>query len=191
MSADAWGQLDTATSALVNVSVLIAAAVAVVKWRLYNLFAHRWRSELECRHVVLPDRRVVFTADYTVHNTGQRPLALSEVRLRLVRARIEDTLLVPDAGRVLAARVCRSDDPGLRGHFRIESGERTIFTLRCALDALDEVVFVLCDFDTPCRRAPAGFRGLYVKSGARDAARDTPVPTPPPDDDGFPGLGDF
>ena len=160
-----WDRAETIASTLVHGSVLLAGAFAAVKLRLYNVMSHRWRSDLECRHTDLTDGRTIFTADYTICNTGERPIRLSEVRLKLVGARTQDTLLVPDEDRLFSARICKSEDPRLRGHFRIEPGERTIFTLRAALQSLEDVVFVLCAFDSPHRRTPAGFRGLYVKAG--------------------------
>ena len=161
-----WELLDKATSALVHISVLIAGIFAVYKLRLYRVLERRWRSDLVCRHTDLSNGQTIFTADYTIQNTGERPILLSEVRLQLVAARTEGTLLVPDHDRILSRRVCKADDPSLGGHFQIEAGERSIFTLRAALQSLEDVVFVLCAFDSPFRRTPADFRGIYVKAAA-------------------------
>ncbi len=178
-------RLHHLTSILVDVTILISALVAIVKLRIYNLFSRRWRSELTCAHCDLPDGRVLFTADYTLHNTGQRPLTLSAVDLRLVTARTDGPLVIPDETNVLAERHLRPSDPGLRGLFQIEAGERTIFPIRCLLDRLDDIVFVLCSFDTTCGRASTAYRGVYCRystptPGARDGDRSTPPPSPPP-----------
>ena len=63
-------------------------------------------------------------------------------------------LIEPDDSRVIAARTVRSGDEALKGIFRIEAGERTIFTLRSRLDRLDDYVFVICTFSTPAQRTP-------------------------------------
>jgi len=156
-------ELHHSTGLLVDITLLLAAAAAVVKFQLLNVLGHRWRSELACAHWELQDGSIVFTADYTLHNTGPRALRMGQVTLRLVGAKAHGPLLVPDETVVLAERVLSPSDPALRGLFWIESGERTIFTLRCRLEALPETVFVLCGFDLKHQRVPAAFRGFYCK----------------------------
>jgi hypothetical protein len=63
--------------------------------------------------------------------------------------------------------------------FLVESGERSIFTLRCRLDEMPEVVFILCGFDLNRRRVPAAYRGFYCaaqldEQPAATAARRAP-----------------
>jgi hypothetical protein len=157
--------LHHASGLLVDVALLIGAIAAVVKFRLFNILGHRWRSELACSHYSLPDSSVIFTADYTVHNTGQRPLRLNKVTIQLTASRQEDALLAPDPGRVYATRLFQAGDPALKGLFQIEPGERTIFPLRARLPTLDDSVFVLCEFSLMQKRVPGAYRGFYVKSG--------------------------
>jgi hypothetical protein len=156
-----WQTVHEVTGVLVDVTILLAAVGAVVKFRLLNMFGHRWRSELICAHWQLRDGSYVFTADYILHNTGPRSLHLERVTLRLVPAKSADQLLVPSENGVLAERTLAPTDPALRGLFHIESGERTIFTLRCRLQELPECAFILCAFDLKQRRVPAAFRGFY------------------------------
>lgn len=156
--------LHEATGIAVDVVLLLGALAAVIKFRLFNLLGHRWRTEAICMHWDLPDKSVIFTADYTILNTGQRPLRVSAVTMRLTGVRQEGTLLIPDENREYASRVMRAGDPALKGIFQIEPGERTIFTLRTKLPDLDDAVFVLCDFTLVQRRTPAGYRGFYVRS---------------------------
>jgi hypothetical protein len=155
-----------ASGLLVDVVLLIGAIGAAIKFRLFNILGFRWRSDLECAHYLLPDSSVVFTADYTVHNTGQRPLRLKNVTIRLAGARQEGALLKPDERRICATRIFESGDPALKGLFEIEPGERTIFPLRAQLPSLDDAVFVLCEFSLEQKRIPGAYRGFYVKSGA-------------------------
>jgi len=148
----------------VDLAVLFGALAAIVKFRLFNLLGRRWRSELACVHYDLPDSSVIFTADYTIHNTGQRPIRVTEVSIRLTGVRQEGSLLLADENQIYATRVMRSGDPALKGVFQIEPGERTIFTIRTKLPTLEDAVFVLCDFSVSDRRTPASYRGFYVKS---------------------------
>jgi hypothetical protein len=183
--------LHEATGLLVDIALLLGAIVAVVKFRLFNILGHRWRSELTCNHHVLPDSTVVFTADYTISNTGQRPLRLNTVTIRLTAARDEASLVLPDESKIFAERIFQSGTPALKGLFQIEPGERTIFPIRAHLPELDEVMFVLCEFTLKQKREPAAYRGFYVKSRPAHNQNETeptrPQVKPPADDD----LTDF
>jgi hypothetical protein len=171
MDAAFWSAADTVTSVLVNISVLAAALAALVKFRVFAMFSHRYRSELQCRHHVLPTGQIAFEADYSVHNTGERPIDLTSVTLQLCASATDGPLLVPDPGCVLAERVLGARDADKRGLFRIEAGERSIFTLRCVLAQLDTMVFVRCQLAWKDNRALAPYIGLYVR------ADETAVPT--------------
>ncbi len=158
-------QFHHLTGTLVDSVLLLGAIAAVIKFRLFNILGYRWRSELECSHSVLPDSSVIFTADYTIFNTGQRPLQISDVTLRVTAAKLEAELLIPDEDTVYAERVFQPSDPALKGLFQIEPGERTIFPIRAKLSTLDDAVFVLCGFKFPSKkRVPASYRGFYAKS---------------------------
>ena len=165
-----WEELHHISGVIVDITLLVGAVATVVKFRLLNVLAHRWRSELTCAHSEMDDGSTVFTADYTLHNSGPRVLHVQRVTLRLVGAKTEGPLLVPDESIVLAERVLLPSDPALKGLFWIESGERAIFPLRAKLPVLPTTVFILCAFDLQRRRAPAAFRGFYCKSMAKVSA---------------------
>lgn len=156
-----WSQAHTVTSVLVNVSVLAAAIAAAIKFRILHLLARRYRSELSCHHHVLADRRIVLVVEYAVQNTGERPIAFTQVSLTLHPPVREHALLLPDPDTVLAQRVM-VPGPATRGLFLVEAGERSIFTLRCELPELPEITFVLCQLSWPDRRPAAPFIGMYV-----------------------------
>ncbi|HEV7389299.1 MAG TPA: hypothetical protein VGN73_11870 [Gemmatimonadaceae bacterium] len=158
-----WQGLKQVTSPLVDCTILIGALVAVIKLQLFNLLGLRWRSDLNCRHHPLSTGAVVFIAEYVLTNSGQRPLSLTTVTIKLVGAKAESGILVPDENRVLARRFLQSTTAAARGMFDLQPGERSIFTLRALLDHLDDTVFVLCAFEISNRREPAGYRGFYCK----------------------------
>src|SRR5712692_2620465 len=112
--------LHHASGVLVDVALIIGAIAAVIKFRLFNILGHRWRSDLTCCHYLLPDSAVIFTADYIVNNTGQRPLRLNKVTIRLTAARQDGPLVLPDETRVYATRHFEPDDFALKGLFQIE-----------------------------------------------------------------------
>ena len=102
LSVNDWHE---ATGLLVDIVLLIGAIGAAIKFRLFNVLGFRWRSELTCTHYELPDSSIIFTADYVINNTGQRPLKLKNVTLRLTGARKDGALLMPDEDRTYATRV--------------------------------------------------------------------------------------
>lgn len=174
--------LHEASGLFVDIVLLIGAIGAAIKFRLFNVLGFRWRSELKCAHYLLPNSSVIFTADYTVNNTGQRPLRLKNVTIRVTGARQEGALLMPDENRTYATRVFESGNPALKGLFQIEPGERTIFPLRAQLRSLDDAVFVLCEFSLEQKRTPGAYRGFYVKTGlARPEPQNEPAECRPED----------
>jgi len=176
-----WEAAQHVTGVLVDVTLLLGAIGAIVKFQLFNIFGHRWHSTLDCAHYELPDGSVVFTADYTVTNRGQRPLRLRAVSLRLVQCRRQGHILLPDETAPIAERIIRPSDPGMKGNLQIESGERTIFTLRAALPELPDQVFVVCALDAVTKRSYTSFRGFYSRLGpARRVIRHSGSQVPPP-----------
>ena len=169
MDANGWDTWVQITTIGVNLSLLLAAGVAVVKLRLFNLMSRRYRSEVSCRHHRLPSGRVVFEGNYVLHNTGERPMVVRSVDVRLVGARTADGVLRPDEDRLLARRRFGSDEASMKGLFTIEAGERTIFPLQVELDDLEAVVFLLGGFTWPYRRDPAPYVKLYVPGDDRPA----------------------
>lgn len=163
------GKLGDLSGLIVDIVVLIGAAFAVIKFQLFNVLGHRWRSELTSSHHDLPDGSAVFTTDYTINNTGERPLLMKKVTIRVTAARQEGVLVLPDETRILAERVFADEDPRLTGLFQIEPGERSIFPLRARFPDLEDVVFVLCDFTLVQKRKPGAYRGIYVKYSAGSA----------------------
>lgn len=158
-----WKQAETITSVLEHLSILLAAIAAAIKFRMLHLLSHRYKSELACRHHVLSDGQVVFEADYTVNNTGERPMYLSGVSLRLCAAQSRDRLLLPDEERVFAERLHKPADSDKRGLFQIEAGERSTFTIRTMLKNLEPVTFVWCQLSWRQKRLPAPYVGMYVR----------------------------
>ena len=77
------------TGILVDVAVLIGAIVAAYE---YFKLGRRWTSDLECSHYELPDCYVIFTAYYTLRNTGRRPLHVNKVTIRLTALKEEKTV---------------------------------------------------------------------------------------------------
>lgn len=164
-------ELHHLTGIVVDLAIIAGAIAAAIRFRVFNVFGYRWRTEVSCRHVDLPDQSVVFLADYVINNTGRRPLKLTDVTIEVRPGKQRGELLEPDESAVIASRVLRSGDNTLKGIFQIEPGERTIFPLRARLPKLDHYVFVVCTFATSAHRTPTVFRSFYVKSARPIADR--------------------
>ena len=157
------------TGILVDVAVLIGAIVAAYE---YFKLGRRWTSDLECSHYELPDCYVIFTAYYTLRNTGRRPLHVNKVTIRLTALKEEKTvrektvLLLADENQKYAERSfsARDGNPAHAGLYYIRPGERAIFPLRVKLDKLEDALSVLCQCELEKGPHPAQYRGFYVKS---------------------------
>ena len=152
------------TSVLVDLSVVVGAVAAIIKFRLYNLLGRRYRSELVCTHHVMPSGKVVFRADYSVHNIGQRALQLNGLTIMLYGSTCKENILEPDYGQLLATKIYKENDPDVRRVFQIEAGERSIFSFQCELAELKPVVFVRCETTTLQRFSASPFIEMYVRS---------------------------
>lgn len=166
-----WKQADTITSVLVHISIVLAALAGVLKFKLWRLYSDRYMSELECRHHVLSDGRIIFTANYAVKNTGERPVNFNSVTFRLCGAKLQDGLLVPDENNIIAKRAIKASQWETDRLFHIEADERSFFTLNAVLSKLEPVMFVMCQLEWSKKRPPAPYIAFYV---AEEGARETP-----------------
>lgn len=148
-------------------TVLLAALIAAIKFKVFGLGREKFRTEMECGSQGTATEGALFWADYTVFNTGDLPFRIECVRLTLCRAKEENGgHLVPDTDRekLLASPTILARDKGQaqamlgdlfepKDHFKklgalgdLDKGERTIFTLRCHVRAqLPYVIFVVAE----------------------------------------------
>jgi hypothetical protein len=157
-------ELDTLTSIIVHVTVFAAAIAGAYKFQLLRLLSHRHKSHVESHHYVLAKDQIVFVAEYTVSNIGERPIDFTGVSLRLCGAKSSAGLLEANQSACLAERIMdRNGETDTL--FHIAAGERSIFTLRTILPKLDPVVFVLCQLKWAVKKAqPAPFVHMHVRS---------------------------
>lgn len=173
--------VNALSSILRNVVPLIGAIVGAYA---YFRLGRRWLSELECSHYELLDHSVIFTAYYTLRNTGVRELKVKEVTICLTASKKEVegkyVLLKADKNQEYGLRSLRRCDnnPDHKGLFDIRPGERSIFPLRIPLDRLEDTMFVLCECKLETGPPdPAKYRGFYVKY---PGGQERPQQQPPP-----------
>ena len=190
MSSPEWLKILDDILSVVQKSIVVITAVGTglvvaIKLKLYQLLEPRYRTEMQCGHQEMPDDGgVVFWAEYSIFNTGDLPLHVELVRLELRQHEEKGCNLV--AGEktfngllptVIARESERSKYDG-KAHFKpigaigsIGKGERSIFTLRCRVPALPDVVFVAGEFwKRGARSRTSVYNGMYVKSSAKRGA---------------------
>lgn len=157
-------QAKNVADIVVAITISAGAIAAAIKYQMFRIFSHRWESDLVCRDRILASGQVLFVAEYTVQNRGQRPLRLRSIDLKVMRSRLTEgtRLLRPDHDGVISQRRV-PDEVGNSGNLDVQPGERSIFTLRCLLPDLPDVVFVECLLSLPHRRRPALFVGLHAR----------------------------
>jgi len=174
-------------SILQTLAVLVAAIVGAIKFKIFGMWKHAYRTEMECHHFIVSSGETVFIAEYSIYNTGERPISIDRVQLQLCRAAaIHGGHLVPDrASDILMPTAFTCDDLGPDKHFKpigslgeIKKEERSIFTLRCSLRDLPDVFFVIGEFHwkrsmfQPDRK-PSFYSSMYIKTPADNVPQKT------------------
>lgn len=150
---------------LVNLTIIAGAVVAAYKFQVFDVLAHRFRSEVWCTSTPVGDGkpgRFLFVGNYVIHNTGERPLKVTKVTLQLLEPFPEDRVI--DSDRTdkespLAERVFETDAG--TSWFKIRGGERSIYPIRAYVDRIDGPVVFLCTFHWKHRGDPSEFAWLY------------------------------
>jgi len=140
-----------------SLTVVAAALFAVFKFKLYRLWTATHRSEMLCTTRVIGPKDLVFEAEYKIFNTGERPLRIQRVTLKLCQAKqVNGVHLDPDPDHLLAAPTVIAENKkqaGPNDHFKpiralgyVNKGADASFTLRCRLTELPDVMFILGEF---------------------------------------------
>ena len=147
---------------LVNLTIIGGGLAAAYKFRVFDVMAHRYRSEVWCTSTHAgkgEPRRFLFVGNFVIHNTGDRPLKVTRVRLSLQRPYEDDVIIDTERTREIVAREFASDTG--TSWFKIRAGERSIFPLRVYLDELSGPVIFQCNFLWKHRGQPSEFAWLY------------------------------
>jgi hypothetical protein len=147
---------------LVNLTILGGGLAAAYKFRVFDVMAHRYRSEVWCTSTPAREPepgRFLFVGNFVIHNTGDRPLKVTRVRLSLQRPYEDDVIIDTERTREIVAREFASDEG--TSWFKIRAGERSIFPLRVYLDDLSGPIIFQCNFFWKHRSQPSMFAWLY------------------------------
>lgn len=147
---------------LVNLTIVAGGLAAAYKFRVFNVMAHRYRSEVWCTSTPVGESepgRFLFVGNFVIHNTGDRPLKVTKVRLALLEPEQGDRIIDSDRATRIVQREFGSDTG--TSWFMIRAGERSIFPLRVYLDRIAGPMIFHCDFDWTHRGRPSEFAWLY------------------------------
>jgi len=154
--------LSSMLGLLVNLTILGGALAAAYKFRVFDVMAHRYRSEVWCTSTPVgasEPGRFLFVGNFVIHNTGDRPLKVTRVRLSLNKPWKDDAVIDSERTDEIVAREFGGDAG--TSWFQIRAGERSIFPLRVYLDELSGPVVFQCDFRWKHRGRPSEFAWLY------------------------------
>ena len=147
---------------LVDLTILGGALAAAYKFRVFDVMGHRYRSEVWCTSTPVGESepgRFLFVGNFVIHNTGNRPLRVTRVRLSLQRPWEGDAVIDSERTTEVVAREFGGDAG--TSWFQIRAGERSIFPLRVYLDELRAPLIFQCDFRWKHRGQPSEFAWLY------------------------------
>lgn len=154
--------LPSLLSLLVNLTILGGGLAAAYKFRVFDVMAHRYRSEVWCTSTPVGDSepgRFLFVGNFVIHNTGDRPLKIKWVKLALRKPEPGDRIIDSDRTTPLVDREFGSDAG--TSWFQIRAGERSIFPLRAYVDEMPGPLVFQCDFSWKHRGKPSEFAWLY------------------------------
>ena len=147
---------------LVSLTIIAGGLAAAYKFRVFDVMAHRYRSEVWCTSTPVAESepgRFLFVGNFVIHNTGDRPLKVTRVRLSLEKPYEEDNIIDTERTSEIVVRELASDAG--TSWFKIRAGERSIFPLRVYLDELPGPVIFRCTFSWKHRGQPSMFAWLY------------------------------
>lgn len=164
-----FASASDAVSVAIQVTVLVGALAAAYRFRVFDVLGHKFRSGVWCTSGEIDDSgRTLFIGNYVIENTGSRPLKIARVTVEL-RTPVEvsqtrpdgvvDRVLDADEGSVLVRREYRPS--GGISLYRVGAGERSIFPLRCYLDAFEPPVVFYCTCHWKHGGDPTLFAWLY------------------------------
>lgn len=154
--------LSVTVDLLVDLTIVVGALAAAYKFRVFGVLAHRYRSEVWCTSTPVGEDepgRVLFVGNFVIHNTGDRPLKVTYVRLSLRRPVAGDIVIDSERTTEVVAREFGLDAG--TSWFQIRAGERSIFPLRVYLEELSGPLIFQCDFSWKHRGQPSEFAWLY------------------------------
>lgn len=155
--------LPTLLDTLVNLTILGGALVAAYKFRVFDVMGHRYRSEVWCASTPAGEDepgRILFVGNFIIHNTGDRPLKIREVRLFLIEPCEDDVTIDSDRAREPLLRRKFEADSGT-SWLRIGAGERSIYPMRGYVDRVTGPLIFKCEFEWKHRGQPSEFAWLY------------------------------
>jgi hypothetical protein len=177
------------TSIVQSITVVGAAFFALFKFRLYQSWKPTQKAEMVCSAQPTASKDFVFEAKYQIFNTGDRPLRIRHVVLKICHAKLEkDFHLAPDEANILGSRtviaeneeeaklIAKNDGQagpddhqfkaiGVLGY--VNKGADSSFTLRCRLRELPDVIFVVAEFSW--QGGTRTFRRMWVNESSSSA----------------------
>ena len=114
----------------VNITVLITAVFAVIKFKLYEVLNPRYDTDMKVEQQCIGDK-IYLICTYVIKNTGELPISLLSVSLNFYEAKEDDgQIKCLEEGNSLPQRVFKASNRRYRDLMKISAGERSEFPIR-------------------------------------------------------------
>ena len=115
----------------VNITVLIAAVFAVIKFQLYEVLNPRYDTDMKVEQQYTKEGNIYLICTYVIKNTGELPISLLSVSLNFYEAKEDDgQIKCLEEGNSLPQRVFKASNRRYRDLMKISAGERSEFPIR-------------------------------------------------------------
>ena len=117
---------------VVNITVIIAAVFAVIKFQIYEVLTPRYNTDMKVEKEYIDDDKIYLVCTYLIENTGEIPISLLNVSLNFYEAKedIDGQIKCLEEGNSLPQRVFKASNSRYRDLMKISAGEIFEFPIR-------------------------------------------------------------
>ncbi len=141
---------------VVNITVIIAAVFAAIKFKLYEVLTPQYNTEMKVEQQYAKDGKIYIICTYIIENTGELPISLLKVSLNFYEAE-EDIAHSQNTGMLkcleesnnLPQRVFEASNDRYRNLMKISAGESSEFPIRAIFNSEREgqAIFIYGSFE--------------------------------------------
>ena len=118
----ALDEIEKYLNIVFQISGLLTVILAVYKFKLFEVFKHRYSTEMLVKSKYTKSGKLYVVCTYVIHNTGEIPIRIDEVNLSFYKAEEKDQQIKCAEETVLLNRVFRADNPRYSELMKISAG---------------------------------------------------------------------
>ena len=162
----ALDEIEKYLNIVFQISGLLTVILAVYKFKLFEVFKHRYSTEMLVKSKYTKSGKLYVVCTYVIHNTGEIPIRIDEVNLSFYKAEEKDQQIKCAEETVLLNRVFRADNPRYSELMKISAGEHAEFPIRGVFEKPGEAMFIYGNFSWQHNRDVAPYHHTLLNENA-------------------------